>query len=106
MRNLLLVGLGGLLLSFSAGVQGQDFSAPPTATRVQDKIKIAFTVAKPIDVEVAVLDADSKVVRHLAAGVLGAKNPPPAPLVPGFAQELLWDGKTDAGKAANGGPFQ
>ena len=33
-----------------------------------------------------------------AAGMLGGKIAPPAPLVPGLAQELLWDGKDDLGK--------
>ncbi len=69
-------------------------------------VKIAFEVSTPTDVEVAVLGADGKVVRHLAAGVLGGKNPPPEPLKAGFAQEILWDGKDDFGKPAAGGPFK
>jgi hypothetical protein len=96
----------GLVLSFPIGAAAQDFSTPPTATREKDKTKIAFTVAKSIDVEVAVLDAKGIVVRHLAAGMLGGKSPPPAPLRAGLAQELVWDSKDDSGKIADGGPFE
>lgn len=49
------------------------------------------------DVEAALVDpATSRVVRHLAAGVLGPKAP--APLAAGSrAQKLGWDGKDDDG---------
>ncbi|HOX04810.1 MAG TPA: hypothetical protein PK280_00295 [Planctomycetota bacterium] len=91
-----------LILAGLASAGEISFSAKPTASKDGDKVKIAFTVAAPTDVEVAVLGADGKVVRHLAAGVLGAKNPPPEPLKPGLAQSLDWDGKDDFGKAAPG----
>src|SRR5262249_42879821 len=81
------------------------FRTKVTATQAGDRVKIAFAVSAPTDVEVAVLDAKGKVVRHLAAGVLGGKNPPPAPLQPGLAQEIVWDGKDDHGQKAEG-PFQ
>jgi hypothetical protein len=84
----------------------EDFRTSPTAVHVKDKIKINFAVAQPTDVEVSVLDAKGKVIRHVAAGMLGGKNPPPAPLVAGLTQELLWDGNGDAGQKAVGGPFQ
>ncbi len=74
------------------------FTAKPTATKAGDKVTIAFTVSAPTDVEVAVLDSAGKVVRHLAAGVLGGKKPPPEPLKPGLAQTLEWDGKDDFGQ--------
>ncbi len=105
MRQILVAGLSLLVFSLPTRAQESPFSTPPTATRVKDKIKIAFA-AKPIDVEVVLLDSKGNVVRHLAAGVLGAKNPPPAPLVPGLTQEFFWDGKDDAGKVAHGGPFE
>jgi hypothetical protein len=82
------------------------FVTRPTASAEKDGVHISFSVNKPTDVEVAVLDAKGKVVRHLAAGVLGAENPPPPPLKPGLAQELLWDGKDDLGKKAEGGRFK
>jgi hypothetical protein len=81
------------------------FSVKPTVAKVGDKVKIDFAVSGPTDVEVAVLAAEGKVVRHLAAGVLGASNAPPEPLKQGLAQELLWDGKDDFGKPAVGAPF-
>jgi len=82
------------------------FSAKPSAEKAGDKVKIAFTLAAPTDVEVAVLGADGKVVRHLAAGVLGGANPPPEPLKAGLAQALEWDARDDFGKPAAGGPFK
>ncbi|MHC4914760.1 MAG: hypothetical protein ACYTGB_04645 [Planctomycetota bacterium] len=63
---------------------------------------INFTVSAPTDVEVAVLDAGGKVVRHLAAGVLGGKKAPPLPLKPGLSQGIAWDGKDDFGKKVSG----
>jgi hypothetical protein len=101
-----LAGATIAVLTAGAG-QGAEpiFRTKPTATQVGDHVKIAFAVSAPTDVEVAVIDARGKVVRHLAAGVLGGKNPPPAPLQPGLAQELVWDGKDDRGKRTEG-PYQ
>ena len=57
------------------------------------------------DVAVTIEDANGKIIRHLAAGVLG-KNPP-EPLQPNtLAQSLDWDGKDDFGKPAADGPFK
>jgi hypothetical protein len=96
-----------LLPAATAASAGEvSFAAKPTATKDGDKVKIAFTLAAPADVEVAVVDAQGKVVRSLAAGVLGAKNPPPEPLKPGLAQELVWDGKGDWNLPAGSGPFK
>ncbi len=82
----------------SAALAGESgFAAKLTAAKDGDKAKITFTVSAPTDVEVAVLDSAGKVVRHLAAGVLGGKNPPPEPLKAGLAQSLLWDWRDDAG---------
>src|SRR5262245_19238332 len=83
-----------------------EFANPPQVTRAGGTVTVAFTLKEATDVEVAVLDAKGRVVRHLAAGVLGGKNPPPAPLKPGLEQKLTWDGKDDLGKPAAGGPFQ
>jgi len=89
----------------AAGGEAQ-FAAQPSAEKAGDRVKIAFAVAAPTDVEVAVLGADGKVVRHLAAGVLGAKNPPPEPLKAGLSQSLEWDLRDDFGKPAAVGPFK
>ncbi|MBY0522899.1 MAG: hypothetical protein K2R98_05855 [Gemmataceae bacterium] len=99
---------GFVCLSTVAVTQAAEisFSKPPVATRSGDKTTITFTVSGAADVEVAVLDAKGEVVRHLAAGVLGAKNAPPEPLKQGLGQSLEWDGKDDFGKPAHGGPFK
>ena len=82
------------------------FDAAPKATRSSGKTAISFSVKKPTDIEVSILDAKGKVVRRLAAGVLGGKNPPPAPLKPGLSQQIEWDGRDGLGKGAVGGPFK
>ena len=79
------------------------FATPPAAARAGEAVKISFAAAAPTDCEVAVVDGAGNVVRHLAAGVLGGKTPPPAPLKPGLAQEILWDGLADLGKPAPAG---
>jgi hypothetical protein len=98
------------LACFAAGTLASagevKFTSKPTASKANGKVKISFTVSAPTDVEVAILDARGKIVRHLAAGVLGAKKPPPAPLKPGLAQKLEWDGKADWGRKAEGGPYK
>ncbi|HOX05273.1 MAG TPA: hypothetical protein PK280_02635 [Planctomycetota bacterium] len=108
----LLVLCPGLLAAEPAAPA---FAAKPTVAKAGDGAKIAFAVATPTDVEVAVLDAKGAVVRHLVAGAIGGKDPsagsgpagaPPAPLKAGLAQELEWDGRDDAGKPAAGGPFK
>ena len=74
------------------------FSSKPVTSRDGAKAKITFAVAAPCDVEVAVLAADGKVARHLAAGVLGGQKPPPEPLQAGLSQTLEWDLRDDFGK--------
>lgn len=89
----------------SASAADVAFKDPPAVARSGQKVEISFSVTGPTDVEVAILSPDGKVVRHLAAGVLGgAKNPPP-PLAPGLTQRLVWDGKGDWGSAPGDGPF-
>jgi len=99
-----------LLLVFAAAAAAAaaevKFSAGPSAAQDGDKVKGSFTVSAPTDVEVAVLDAGGKIVRHLAAGVLGGQKAPPEPLKAGLAQEVVWDGRDDFGKPAEKGPFQ
>jgi len=94
------------LLCSLALAAAPEFAAKPAATREGEAVKIAFAVSAPTDVEVAVLDAQGEVVRHLAAGALGAKNPPPPPLVSGLSQSLTWDRRDDLGKPVSGGPFK
>jgi DNA-binding beta-propeller fold protein YncE len=94
------------LLTTIASAGEVKFATKPTASKVGSKVKIAFTVSSRTDVEVAILDAKGKVVRHLAAGVLGGEKAPPKPLKKGLSQSLEWDGKDNFGKAAKGGPFK
>src|SRR5262245_30499848 len=95
-----------LVLAGTCAAEEPSFRVPPRAVKTGDTTRITFTVAGPTDVEVAILDARSKVVRHLVAGALGGKNPPPAPLQPGLSQSVLWDGKDDRGQVAGGGSFK
>jgi hypothetical protein len=105
-RTLIPSLLAGMLVPTAALAGNVTFAVKPAAAKVGDQVKISFAVSAPTDVEVAVLNADGKVVRSLAAGVLGGPNPPPAPLKPGLAQELIWDGKGDWGLPVGNGPFK
>jgi outer membrane protein assembly factor BamB len=92
-------------LTVSAAPAQPAFAKKPTAVRAGEATKIEFTVDRAADVAVTIEDARGKIVRHLAAGVLG-KNAPEPLKSDSFAQSLLWDGKDDFGKAAAGAPFQ
>ena len=96
----------GLLLAWSPLLEAQDFSSAPSAKKQGGQVQIDFAVSASTDVEVAILNSKGEVVRHLAAGVLGGKYAPPAPLKAGLAQSLAWDGKDDFGKAAEAAPFK
>jgi len=99
--------LAALLMTASVAPAGEvKFSTKPTSAKAGGKVKIAFAVSGKTDVEVSILEAKGKVVRHLAAGVLGGTKPPPEPLKAGLAQSLEWDGKDDFKKPAAGGPFK
>lgn len=87
-------------------MDGGAIAVKPTVQKVGDGAKVSFVLSAPNDVEIAVLDAQGRIVRHLAAGVLGGERPPPAPLRPRLDQELFWDGKDGAGSPAHGGPFK
>jgi hypothetical protein len=95
-----------LLAAGSLAAEEIKFAASPSAERDGKTVRLSFALSQSADVEVAVLDSKDRVVRHLAAGVLGAKNAPPAPLAAGLKQKLTWDGKDDDGNDAKGGPFR
>ena len=82
----------------TAALPKVEFAAKPAVEKAGDAVKISFAASAPTDCEVAVLDGAGNVVRHLAAGLLGGKTPPPAPLEEGLAQSIEWDGKDDFGK--------
>jgi hypothetical protein len=102
-RLIPILVLAGLLGGATAGGEA-GFARKPTAAKDGGKTVIEFAAAAPADCAVYVLDAGGRVVRHLAAGVLGEKAP--APLKPGLAQSLVWDGRDDFGRPAAGGPFK
>lgn len=90
---------------FGADAPRPSFTRTPQAQAGPQGVCIEFAVDRPTDVEVAILDSQGKVVRHLAAGLLGPHAP--APLKPdALVQSLWWDQRNDAGQPAGGGPFQ
>lgn len=80
------------------------FTSAPKAEIAAGNARIRFSASAPTDVEVAILAADGKVVRHLAAGLLGKHAPEPL-VKDALVQDLLWDGMDDSGQPAAGGPF-
>ena len=75
------------------------FTRGPAVEACEGGVRIAFALSRPTDVAVYIEDAAGKVVRHLAAGVLGPNAP--APFRPGsLEQSLLWDGTDDLGRPA------
>ena len=114
----LIVGIGGCRLARveeppPRPAAGKTYEAPldvrkthdarligtPSVARADGGVRIRFEVSRPVDVEVAVLDADGRVVRHLAAGLLGPRAPEPLQK-DRLKQELVWGGRGDAGRAA------
>jgi len=96
--------LGCLCIGFIAHAGEITFSSKPMITKAKGKTRITFTASAVTDGEVAILNAKGKVVRHLAAGMIGATNAA-APFKAGLTQSVEWDGCDDAGKKAGGGPF-
>ncbi|MFH1022624.1 MAG: hypothetical protein V1809_04490 [Planctomycetota bacterium] len=95
-----LVGLcvGSLLFveMVAAAAETPGFTQPPSAKREGDTVRIIFAVKAPCDAAVWVEDGSGKIVRHIAAGLLG--DNPPDLFKKGLVQDLEWDGKDDAGK--------
>ena len=74
-----------------------EFAEKPKVTREGDKVTIAFETKGFCDVTVAIEDANGKIIRHLASGVLGAKAPEPFQK-DSKKQTVVWDGKNDQGE--------
>ncbi|MCG3179770.1 MAG: hypothetical protein BIFFINMI_02113 [Phycisphaerae bacterium] len=103
MRHILSVLMGATLAAgLAARCEGAVRFTQPPAVRVQDDaLRIEFAVSEVTDVSVAIVGADRKVVRHLAAGKLGAN--PPAPLAAdSLRQSLPWDRLDDDGRRVEG----
>jgi hypothetical protein len=105
MRSFIALSVVIVACSSAAGSEKSVFRNTPQVSRDGGSYRLTFTLDRPTDVEVAVLDPQGKIVRHLAAGVLGGNNPPPPPLRKGLEQQLTWDGKNDRGEPAGEGPF-
>ena len=103
-----LLGTVFLALIPSLLASGGDvaFTRRPAVVQRAGKTAVTFAVSAPTDVEVAVVDKDGNVVRHLAAGVLGASRDPPEPLDASLSQSVVWDGKDDLGKPVTRGPLK
>lgn len=77
------------------------FASLPTVTADGAGVRIDFEAAQSTDVVVDVIDAKGKVIRHLAAGLLGPHAP--APLAADSLQQTLnWDRTDDEGKPVRG----
>lgn len=74
-----------------------EFTVQPSLVKAGEAYRVEFGLNEAADIEVAIVDTVSnRIIRHLAAGVLGAN--PPAPLVKdSLHQVLAWDGKNDMG---------
>ena len=73
------------------------FTAKPAVKLVaQDKYEITFAVKGACDVAVGMIDKDGTIVRHIAAGVLGANAPEPFQKGT-LEQKVYWNGKDDLG---------
>jgi hypothetical protein len=96
MRSISVVFMSLLLAALAWGQLS--FTSGPTLTKDgQDRFWIEFGLNQASDVAVSIVNpADSSVVRHLAAGMLGPNAP--LPLVPdSLRQRLEWDGLDDLG---------
>ena len=74
-----------------------EFAQKPTASRQGDRVTIAFTSKGSCDATVAIEDAEGRIVRHLASGVLGPNAPEPFKKS-SKRQTIVWDGKNDQGR--------
>ncbi|MCK6473983.1 MAG: hypothetical protein L6R28_19855 [Planctomycetes bacterium] len=74
-----------------------EFAQAPSVTRAGDHVEISFESKGLCDATVVIEDADGRIVRHLASGVLGNNAPPPFQK-DARAQKIVWDGKDDSGK--------
>jgi hypothetical protein len=93
-----------IAMAAASAAEPAAFTRLPTAARAGQSVKIDFAVDRETDVAVYIEDAKGGIVRHLAAGMLGANAP--EPLRAGLAQSLEWDGLDDDGQRAAGGPFK
>ena len=91
-----------LVLATAGGLSAAEigFAAKPAAVADGKNVKITFELSSATDVTVEIIDQGGKILRHLAAGMLGPKSPPP--FRAGLKQVLRWDRTDDAGKPVAG----
>ena len=110
MRTVLIVGLvlaaGALATGLQAGepepTAGRrqevcQFVEKPQVSRRGDTVTVGFAVKAFCDATVAVEDAQGRIVRFLASGLLGPNAPAPFQK-DSLRQTLVWDGKDEAGR--------
>ncbi len=74
-----------------------EFAEKPAVKLVaKDRYEITFAVKGFCDATVGIVDAEGKVVRHLASGVLGNNAPEPFQKN-SLKQKIYWNGKDDLG---------
>ena len=73
------------------------FAQKPSVQRLGDRVTVVFEAQDYCDATVAIENAEGKIVRHLACGVLGPKAPEPFQKNT-LKQTLVWDGKDDRGQ--------
>jgi hypothetical protein len=81
------------------------FATKPKVEETSAGVRISFEASARCDALVAVVGADGRVVRHLAAGVLGG-NPPEPFKKDSLAQSVVWDRKDDFGRAVKPGAYR
>jgi hypothetical protein len=91
-------------LSRKAGL-AVSFKRKPKVAGSGKDTRVSFEVSVATDVAVAVLNSKGKIVRHLAAGMLGS-NPPPPFKKDSLSQELTWDGQDDFGQVQPAGAYK
>ena len=74
-----------------------EFAHKPRLTREGDRVTVTFEVKGFCDATVAIENAEGRIIRHLASGVLGPKAPEPFQKET-LKQAVVWDGKDDQGR--------
>src|SRR5262249_24114310 len=77
------------------------FASEPVIAKAGAAFEIRFAVKTETDVTIDIVDAQNKVLRHLASGVLGPKAPEPFK-AGSLEQSVAWDGKDEHGKDVSG----
>lgn len=71
-----------------------EFVQKPQITKEGNNFNISFESKGFCDVTIAIENAEGKIIRHLASGVLGPKAPAPFQK-DSKVQKIIWDGKDD-----------